>query len=158
MPCWKKPCASKWLLKFWLRPSCIPNSYFISLNPPDQKGIMQYPTIKWSWVSDIFSQRTFYANWKYRGWPIVRVVFDLNSIDALSHRITKIGWLIGFLRFRSFILHLEKWRQELQPGPICSASQRQKWDENPDFWFRSLHYSPLPEILPCTSCVRQKKP
>lgn len=54
----------KWLLKFWLKPSCILNSYFISPNPPDQKGIMQYPTIKWSCVSDLFSQRTFYDKLK----------------------------------------------------------------------------------------------
>lgn len=40
---------------------------------------------------------------------------------VLSHRITKTGWLIGFLQSNSFILHSENQSiKELQLGPTCS--------------------------------------
>lgn len=48
-----------------------------------------------------------------------------------------------FLQSNSFILHLEKQDiKKQQLGPICSATQRQRWDENlvpgPIFFF--LYY------------------
>lgn len=41
--------------------------------------------------------------------------------SALSHRITKTGWWIGFLQSNSFILHLENQSiKKPQLGPTCS--------------------------------------
>jgi len=41
--------------------------------------------------------------------------------STLSHRITKTGWLIGFLQSNSFILHLENQSiKKPQLGPTCS--------------------------------------
>lgn len=56
-----------------------------------------------------------------------------------------------FLQSNSFILHLEKQDiKKQQLGPICSATQRQRWDENlvpgPIFFFCIIP-SPLHSFL-----------